>query len=306
MHKYLRSLGFQKYKKIKELDRVVRHMLEDSDGSSIYLIDADNESFEEHLKANPEGEIDLGISAIERVSKSGRLLGMRYFPYIINPYISSTSECSMEERINGESYVGILEDSRVGVSIIFTINNMGEMLKECRRLEKDYFIKAVGLSALSIEGKVLLPIKKSNEQKAADIKERKNHDSMVEAAKKGDEKAMEALAIEDVNLVADITRRLCHEDIYSIVDSCFMPCGIECDLYSVIGEIEEVIETINIYTGKDIYILFLNCNDVSFPVAINTDDLKGEPKAGRRFKGNVWMQGKVWIGTKKEENQVGE
>lgn len=281
-------------------------MLGESDGTNAYLIDADDERFEEHLKANPEGELDIGVGAIERVSKSGRSLGMRYYPYITNPYISSTAACSMEERINGESYVGILEDSRVGASIIFTINNMGEMLKQCRQLGKDYFIRAVGLSALSIEGKVLLPVKKSQGQRAADIEERKNHDSMVEAAKNGDEKAMEALAIEDVNLVADISRRLHNEDIYSIVDSCFMPCGIECDLYSVIGEIEQVIETMNIYTGKDIYILFLSCNDIRFPVAINTDDLKGEPKAGRRFKGDVWMQGRVLIGTKREENQVGD
>ena len=30
------------------------------------------------------------------------------------------------------------------------------------------------------------------------------------------------------------------EDLYSIIDSCFMPCGVECDQYSIIGEIKEV------------------------------------------------------------------
>lgn len=51
---------------------------------------------------------------------------------------------------------------------------------------------------------------------------------------------MESLTIEDIDLYSQISRRAMKEDLYSIIDSCFMPCGVECDQYSVIGEIEEV------------------------------------------------------------------
>jgi hypothetical protein len=50
---------------------------------------------------------------------------------------------------------------------------------------------------------------------------------------------METLTIEDIDLYSKISRRAMKEDLYSIIDSCFMPCGIECDQYSVIGEIKE-------------------------------------------------------------------
>jgi hypothetical protein len=44
-------------------------------------------------------------------------------------------------------------------------------------------------------------------------------------------------------------------------------------------------------TGEEIYVMRLNCNDLQFDVCINRQDLFGEPKIGRRFKGVIWMQG---------------
>ena len=52
---------------------------------------------------------------------------------------------------------------------------------------------------------------------------------------------MESLTIEDLDLYSMASRRATREDIYSIVDTTFMPSGIECDQYSILGEIKEVI-----------------------------------------------------------------
>lgn len=72
-----------------------------------------------------------------------------------------------------------------------------------------------------------------------------------------------------------------------------MPCGIECDQYSVIGEITGIELSANRITKEEVYDLTLDCNDMIFHVVINRQDLLGEPKVGRRFKGQVWMQGTV-------------
>ena len=90
-----------------------------------------------------------------------------------------------------------------------------------------------------------------------------------------------------------VSRRIAHEDIYSIIDTCFMPCGVECDQYSVIGEITDIEVKTNRLTGEEVLNLELDCNDMTFHVAINRKDLLGEPLPGRRFKGQVWMQGTV-------------
>ena len=115
--------------------------------------------------------------------------------------------------------------------------------------------------------------------------------SLIEAAKNGDEDAMETLTIEDIDLYSQISRRAMKEDLYSIIDSCFMPCGVECDQYSIIGEIKEIQKIKNIYTKEEIYLLKLECNDLNMLICINSKDLLGEPAVGRRFKGQIWMQG---------------
>ena len=35
------------------------------------------------------------------------------------------------------------------------------------------------------------------------------------------------------------------------------------------------------------------CNDMQFDVCINKNDMLGEPKIGRRFKGIIWLQGQL-------------
>ena len=79
----------------------------------------------------------------------------------------------------------------------------------------------------------------------------------------------------------------------SIVSTYFMPYGVECDHYNVLGEILEYHLVQNSLTKEWIYVLTLESHDLVFEVCINKDDLLGEPAVGRRFKGVVWMQGEV-------------
>ena len=104
---------------------------------------------------------------------------------------------------------------------------------------------------------------------------------------------MEILTIEDIDLYSQVSRRAMKEDLYSIVDSCFMPCGVECDQYSVLGEIVKIEEKTNRITGELVYDFTLECSDLLFHVGIAKEDLLGEPQVGRRFKGQIWMQGRV-------------
>ena len=84
-----------------------------------------------------------------------------------------------------------------------------------------------------------------------------------------------------------------NEDLYSVVDQSFMPCGVECDQYSIIGEILEVEESANSLTDEKLWLLKLTCNDVEFRLCIRQADLTGEPMRGRRIKCRLWMQGSV-------------
>ena len=162
-----------------------------------------------------------------------------------------------------------------------------------KMLDKEHHSKigSVCFSGMSIGGKILLPIKKSQKQIQKAKVAAKDRSSLIEAAKNGDEEAMETLTIEDIDLYSQISRRAMKEDLYSIIDSCFMPCGVECDQYSIIGEIKEVEKIRNIYTKEEIYRMKIESHDLEFVICINSKDLLGEPQPGRRFKGQIWMQG---------------
>ena len=114
---------------------------------------------------------------------------------------------------------------------------------------------------------------------------------LIDAARKGDEEAIENLTLEDMDTYTTISRRIQKEDVFSLVDTYFMPYGIECDQYSVLAEIIECSLVKNKITEEEIYLMTLNCNDLIFDMCINKKDLYGEPAVGRRFKGIIWMQG---------------
>ena len=151
------------------------------------------------------------------------------------------------------------------------------------------------LSALSLNGKILLPISKSQTQiqKNEEITQNRNH--LIAAAKEGDEEAIESLTLEDIDLYSMLSKRIVNEDILSIVDSYFMPYGIESDQYSVLGEILDVRYTENSLTKKRLCILTVDTNDLIYEICINEDNLLGEPLVGRRFKGDIWLQGAIKI-----------
>ena len=156
--------------------------------------------------------------------------------------------------------------------------------------------KNICLSGLASQGKVLLPVKKTPKQ-AADLKQAaRKRGNLLEAARRGDTDAIETLTVEDMDLYSMVTRRIIKEDMYSIIETSFMPSGIECDQYSIIGNILSVNLVENELTKEEIYRLRVECNDIVFTVAINKADLLGEPAPGRRFKGQIWMQGLVDFG----------
>ena len=149
---------------------------------------------------------------------------------------------------------------------------------------------AITLAALAKEGKILLPVTKDEKQEKEEKENTINRNRMIAAARNGDEDAMENLTMEDIDIYSMISGRIPNEDVYSIVDTYFMPYGMECDLYNVMGEIMDCSRVRNVMTNEEVYELRIACNDLEIDVCINTSDLMGEPEVGRRFKGVIWLQ----------------
>ena len=216
-----------------------------------------------------------------------------YYPYFIGSNISSTEDISVERHAEKDSYAGICDDLKVGVTLIFYLQNRMDYIKRINKSNSPIPHTSVNLSGLSISGSIMLPLKKNPQQERAVKQVEKNRNNLLAAARNGDEDAIEDLTMDDIDTYNAISRKIMNEDVYSLVDTYFMPYGIECDHYSVLGEIEDVREVENSLTKEKVYIITLNCNDLIFDICINRNDLVGEPARHRRFKGIVWMQGHI-------------
>ena len=199
----------------------------------------------------------------------------------------------MERHADKESFAGVCDDIKVGMSLIFYLKNKIPYIKAMTENLLPVRGTSLTLSALSVSGTIMLPIQKDEQQLERVKQASAARSSLMAAARKGDEDAMETLTLEDMDMYTVISRKIQKEDVFSLVDTYFMPYGVECDQYSVLGEIKDMKLTTNQVTGEKIYILTICCNELTFDVSINIIDIYGEPQVGRRFKGVIWLQGSI-------------
>ena len=290
MHKYLRASGFSKYihkKEIRELLQLVKQ-----EPGSVLMLGEGEEKYGYMEKAFGKG---FGIRIFGEYDEDGELQEEYYFPYVESSVISSRQNCSVERHSDRMAFGGIIDDPGMGISLIFYLNNGIEFVHRQRQMHRPLPMKGVSLNSLCVSGKILLPMKKTDSEKEKIKAAAKKRGNLLEAAKNGDENAMESLAVEDMNIFQNVSRRIAREDVYSIVDTSFMPYGLESDQYAVVGEIHKVDKLQNRLTGEECWQLLLECNNLMLSVTVNTLDLLGDPAVGRRFKGDIWLQGTAMI-----------
>lgn len=288
MHSYLRAIGFQNNMKKSDIEKLTDKIVSSPDRIEVSEDSMGNE-FVEMTKEIAPG---AGIRVCGEYEEDGTFHTEYYYPYVEGDGITTQEQIEIEKHSEKESYAGVCDEMKLGVTLIFYLQNVAEYLSEHHRNPKMHPMSAT-LSALSLNGKIIMPISKNEKQIQNTKKNSQDRNYLIAAAREGDEDAIENLTLEDIDTYSMLSRRIANEDILSIVDSYFMPYGIESDQYSILGEIVDYRMENNKMTGDKICLLTLDCNDLIYDVCINEKDLLGEPAIGRRFKGVIWMQGKV-------------
>lgn len=289
MHSYLRAVGFSEIKKRRQIEEIIQDVIETYDEKNI-IEDYEDGVFAEFSK---NYGCDCGITVCGQYDEKNEFHVEYYFPFFRGTGITTDENVVIERHAAQQSFAGACDDLRIGVTLIFYLQNVAEYMLENQKGIAPEGRKILTISGLAKEGMVLLPLQKDEEAARAERELAKNRSNLIAAARNGDEDAMESLTMEDMDTYSMISQRIVREDIFSIVDSYFMPYGIECDQYNVMGEILDFMVFKNILTGEEVYQLTLDSNDVQFDVCINKKDLLGEPQTGRRFKGIIWLQGQL-------------
>lgn len=289
MHSFLRSIGFSKLKKKKEIDALIQDVVEHPDRK---VISEDKEGNVFAELSRDYGEF-IGIAVRGEYTDNETFEADYFYPYFQGSGISTFEKADVEKHAEKESYAGICDEIKIGVTLIFYLQNVMEYLNKEKNRKNIEIHTTTTLSALSSFGKILLPIQKNKYQEKVNENLTRDRNHLIAAAREGDEEAIESLTLEDIDTYSMISRRIMHEDVLTIVNSYFMPYGIESDQYSILGEIQDFHTIENYLTKEKMYVLNVNCNNLVFDVCINSADLLGEPAVGRRFKGVIWMQGNI-------------
>ena len=288
MHKFLKSIGFSDFKK-KDLEIILNEIIA---RPQMVKVTKDSEG-NEFAELSKEFATNVGITVRGNYLENDKFEMEYYYPYFYGTSLTTQEEITVEKHSEKESYAGVCEDSNIGVTLIFYLQNIADYLSEKNRRPSGQKMYGAYLSGLSVDGSILLPIEKFKEK--ANKCRYSERSQLVAQAREGNEEAIESLTLEDMDMYSILSRRVMNEDIFSIVSSTFMPYGIESDQYSILGEILDYTIVENSITKEHIYCMKIECNDLIFDVCINSKDLIGEPAVGRRFKGNIWMQGRVQL-----------
>ena len=296
MHLYLKAVGLGSINTRREYDKLIRQIIKESiEKSTVMYSDIPYLPGDKVFPAQIKHYFNkvCGISLNGFYDPKRKSFKLDYvFPFLDGSVESYESEVSIGRKTEREAFNALCDEPGRGIALIFHLSNPIDYLMS-KPIMADFNDKTVRIAAMANEGTVLLPVNKSEHQIDKCRAATAARNNLINLAKKGDTAAIDNLTIEDLDSYTDIYKRMHNEDVFTIVDSSFMPSGFECDSYSVVGNIVESRMLSNNYTGEDVYVMTLECNDIVFDMCINARDLIGEPAEGRRFKGRIWLQGQV-------------
>ena len=195
MHKYLRAVGFSKIETPKQMHDLVMEVIQSADKRS-YTSNSETTMLAEFCK---DFGSRVGVTVCGEFDEKDEFSFEYSFPFFRGGGISTEEDISVERHSDKESYAGVCNDMRVGVSLIFYLQNMMDYAKIKYGNRLPIRGTSLTLSALSTHGKIILPIRKNKRDMAKIEKETTNRNKLIAQARQGDEEAIETLTLEDID-----------------------------------------------------------------------------------------------------------
>ena len=133
---------------------------------------------------------DMGIAMCGEEIEEGTFHFQYYYPYSISHVVSSQTVSTFSKQGEKDSYAGLCEDYRVGVSLIYYLTNfmeMREIFSKTRNFLKEKRFALLAYLIISTYVPLEKPNSRLNQPKSASQK----RTSMIESARSGDASAME-------------------------------------------------------------------------------------------------------------------
>ena len=195
LHKFMRAIGFSKLTDRTEQQKLITDIILNATHRA-YTSNSEETILAEFCEDFAK---DMGIAVCGEFDANDRFTYDYFYPYLRGSGISSCEDITVERHADKESYAGICDDIKVGVSLIFYLQNMVPYVKAQHTNLLPIRGTTLTLSGLSVSGRILLPISKNDRQKQKIQKASMNRNQLIAAARQGDESAIESLTLEDMD-----------------------------------------------------------------------------------------------------------
>ena len=225
MNLYIRAIGFQYLDAVFEEEMIHAGILDSIEKGFVI----------KNTKLN-RGAVIVRVSESTGLYIYGRFKGDEfiyeyYFPFILGKTSCDNDEITIERHLDKESFAVVCDESKTGVTLIFYLQNVMDYLEfifdKDGLNQKEYNIdtkgtlykipiknRRVSLTALSLGGMILLPSHKKVEPVKAK-RAQEEREKLIQAAKNGDEAAIENLTIEDIDTYNQLSQRILKEDVFT-------------------------------------------------------------------------------------------
>ena len=126
MHKYMRTIGFSMYQKKQDMDKLLRRLTKNAENTGLF----DEKDGTRLCELRAEVAPGMGVVIVGHVSEKGTFTREYYFPYMLSPDVSSEADCSIQRHTERETFAGLLDEYRVGISLIFYMENSSSGAKD--------------------------------------------------------------------------------------------------------------------------------------------------------------------------------
>ena len=291
---YLRAVGFSSLE-IEDVSKIKDKVLFHPEKSQTVGLD-DGRIFAQYCRSVGEG---IGVRLSGFLNEKERLIKPALIPHVeADPYMEiKTPVCELH--VIGDDLIITYEDNSSDNEIAFSLQSRLAYEQDGKAfadvLQNKDVEKCINVSGISVFGTVLLSVAKEESDEMDE--EERFYNNLVIRSKSGDLEARELLTVYEEQSLDIIQERLKEEDLFSVVDSYFLPVlhTEDVSLYDLLGTIKKVSEVLNTESGELVYKLDINTTGVDLQIFINREDLLGVPIEGMRFMGNCRLQGDVKI-----------
>ncbi|MDF2612342.1 MAG: hypothetical protein K0S71_128 [Clostridia bacterium] len=291
MESPITAVGFSKADTEYKIEDIVGEIL-DAPTKQIASRMKNSDILAEYSKVFAEDTYVMVRIVVKAGQKDTKIQVEQCEPYVESHHITQVEDLVVECVDDEYTYYAVCEEKETGMQFIFWLQNVVEYIEALNTKKTFNEIKVAGLA---MEGTVILPIEKNEEEEVIEKEEREKLKVMIQRAREGDEDAKEQLEQEERELDEQLKERMMEEDFLSIMSGYFVPTTLVDATYAILGEITEISTRKNKKTGEEMYLFVLNVNDMPLELMINKNILVGQPSVGMRFMGTCWLQGNIIV-----------